>query len=168
MVNSFEHCILSEDFRNSVILTLRLSERSKREKTWQICDRKYINVDNHIEGDYLSESCSQQPILHRITDNKQILRENNRYNTHQRYTGLIQPRLIEMINRRYNIARIFVYSNSIARASFILPLSTLMTSRNCTSSSFKLSNPLKTSPKCINNSTVHDEALTMCCTTSKE
>ena len=163
MVNSFEHYTLSEDFRNDVILTLRLSERSKRERTWQICDRKYINVDNHIEGGYLPESCSQQPTLYKITDSKQILRENNRYNTHQRYTGLIQPRLIQMINRRYNIARIFVYSNSIARASFILPLSTLMTSRNCTSSSFKLSNPLKTSPKYINNSTVHDEALTMCC-----
>ena len=39
-------------------------------------------------------------------------------------------------NGYYNIARIFAKSNSIARACFIFPLSTLMTSINYTSSSF--------------------------------
>ena len=38
-------------------------------------------------------------------------------------------------NGYYNIARIFAKSNSIARACFIFPLSTLMTSINYTSSS---------------------------------
>ena len=38
-------------------------------------------------------------------------------------------------NGYYNIAKIFAKSNSIARACFIFPLSTLMTSINYTSSS---------------------------------
>ena len=38
-------------------------------------------------------------------------------------------------NGYYNVARIFAKSNSIARACFIFPLSTLMTSINYTSSS---------------------------------
>ena len=63
----------------------------------------------------------------------------------------------------YNIAsRIFAESNSITRACFIFPLSMLMTSTTYTLSSCELSNPPKTSPKCIGNSTVHYEALTMC------
>ena len=48
------------------------------------------------------------------------------------------------------------------KACFIFPLSTLMTSINYTLSSCELSNPPKTSPKCIGNSTVQYEALTMC------
>ena len=47
------------------------------------------------------------------------------------------------------------------RACFIFSLSTLMMLINCTYSSRELSNTPKTSPKCIHNSTVHDEALTM-------
>ena len=58
----------------------------------------------------------------------------------------------------YDIARIFASSNSIARACYIFPLSTLMTSINCTSSSCELSNPPKTSPKCIHNLKVHDQS----------
>ena len=63
---------------------------------------------------------------------------------------------------RYNIARMFAYWNSIAWACFIFPLSTLMTSINYTSSSCELSSPSKTSPKCIHNSAVHDEAFAIC------
>ena len=37
-----------------------------------------------------------------------------------------------------------------------------MMSINLTLSSFEISNPPKTSPKCMHNSTVHDETLTMC------
>ena len=55
-----------------------------------------------------------------------------------------------------------MWKHSIAPACFIFSLSMLMTSINYTLSSFELSNPPKTSPKCIRNLTVHDEALTMC------
>ena len=48
----------------------------------------------------------------------------------------------------YNIVRTFAYANSIARACFIFPLSTLRTSINYASSSCELSNPPKTSPEC--------------------
>ena len=74
------------------------------------------------------------------------------------FIGSLKPHFI----LDYNIARIFAYSNSIARACFMFPLTTLMTSINYISSSCELSNPPKTSPKCIHNLTVDGEALTMC------
>ena len=75
-----------------------------------------------------------------------------------------RQKMFEFIKQFHNIVRIFAQWKSKARGCPYPSISTRMTSINYTrtSSSCELTNPHKTSPKSIQNWTVHDVALTLC------
>ena len=78
--------------------------------------------------------------------------------------GNPRQKMFESIKQFHNIVRIFAQWKSKARGCPYPSISTRMTSINYTrtSSSCELTNSPKTSPKSIQNWTVHDVALTLC------